>query len=273
MSWQPLSCSECAIPARFERYGNVGMAGSLGVSWVCPRCGQRMLDVVPLHEGLPTPGMCLNCATPLAGAGACPSCGVDRDALLPAIHAACGDPPELGAALELIDRGLIRLATNAIDLRLELEPDDGDAWLARAEMLGERGVAWLRRAIEREPERAAPYAALHGLLARAKDYVGALAALDAMLELDDGSARANLQHARAELLCTLERADEGLAAIDEALALDDTSARWHYVRGWALGQLGELEAARAAMLRVLELSLDDPAARRALAQLDAALAG
>jgi tetratricopeptide (TPR) repeat protein len=257
---------------RFERYGNVGMPGTVGVAWLCPQCDKRSLDLCPMHTELPSPGMCLNCASALEGADACLACGVARSPLVAAITDTCGAPPALAAALELIDRGLIRLAANAIDLRLEQVPDDNDTWLAKAEMLGEHGVDLLRRAIAREPERLALHVALYGLLGQRKDQAGAIAALDGALPLATGSQRAHLQHVKAELCCTLERGEEGLEAIDEALLDDPSSPRRHYVRGWALGMLGQLEQARAAMRRVLELQPGEPSAVRALAQLDQALA-
>ncbi len=275
MSWAPPTCSDCQIPTRFDRYGNAGMPGTIGVAWVCPQCDKRVLDLCPTHSELPSPGMCLNCGAPLADTSLCPACGVDRSALVESITAACGSPPALSAALELIDRGLIRLAANAIDLRLELVPEDNDTWLAKAEMLGLQGEAMLRRAIAREPDRLALPVALHGLLAQRKDYAGALLALEAALALAEANQRPALLHAKAELACTLERGDEALAAIDEALAdpLGEAAnnPRWHYVRGWALGILGELELAREAMLAALALSPDDAPTQRALAQIKAAL--
>ncbi|MFV8755213.1 hypothetical protein ACNOYE_32085 [Nannocystaceae bacterium ST9] len=264
MSWEPLTCGTCRIPMRFERYGNTGIAGTVGVAWLCPRCGSRSLDVCPMHGEPPGPGMCLDCGRSLEGAEVCPDCGAERAGLVAAIDEACGSPPSLNAALELIDRGLIRLAANAIDLRIELVPDDSDAWLAKAEMLGERGEAMLRRACEREPDRLSLPIALHGLLVQRKDQAGALLALDVALPLSTGPHRGSLQTARAELLCALERADEALLAIDEALLVDSSIPRRHYLRGWALGMLGELEQARDAMLRVLELAPADPSATRAL---------
>lgn len=271
MSWEPHTCSDCKIPARFERYGNVGMPGTIAVAWVCPRCDKRSLILCPTHTELPAPGSCLNCGTPLDGAEVCSACGVDRSSRIALITRTCGSPPVLATALELIDRGLIRLAGSAIDLRLEQVPDDNDTWLAKAEMLGDRGIDFLRRAIAREPERLAVHLALHGLLEQRKDHAAAILALDAALPLSTGRQRAELHHAKAELCCTLERAEEGLAAIDEALLDDDSNPRLHYVRGWALGMLGHLYETRKEMLRVLELAPGDPAALRALRQIEQAL--
>lgn len=262
---------------RFERYGNAGMPNMIGVAWLCPQCDKRSLDLVPMHTELPSAGMCFNCGiapavgTAPAGVDPCPACGVERAPLIAAITQACGSPPTLSAALELIDRGLIRLAANAIDLRLEQVPDDSDTWLAKAEMLGLQGEAMLRGASAREPDRLAVHVALQGLLAQRKDYAAAILALDHALPLSTGHHHARLLHAKAELLCMLERAEDALETIDEALLADSSIARWHYVRGWALGMLGELEPARESMVRVLELAPDDPSAARALMQIDQAL--
>jgi tetratricopeptide (TPR) repeat protein len=255
----------------FERYGNVGMPGTIGVAWLCPRCNKRALDLCPLHAELPTPGMCLNCATPLEGEDRCPACGLDRSPLVAAITAACGSPPALAAARSLIEQGLFRLAANAIDLRLEQVPDDSDAWKAKAEMLQDRGIDLLRRAIAREPGRLAIRMALERLLTMRKDYAASIQVLDAALPLATGKQRAELMHTKAELCCTLERGEEGLAAIDEALAHDDSIPRLHYVRGWALGMIGRVHEGCAAMRRVLELAPNDPAAERALEQFERAL--
>ena len=272
MSWAPEVCGSCHVPCTFERYGGFDAPNMIAVSWACPQCHKRILDLVPLHTELPTPGMCLNCGHSLDGATSCASgCGVERQPIVDEIERELGLPPKLEEATRLYQGGLIRLFANAIDLRLEIVPDDAHAWLARARLLAEPDV-WLRRGIAREPHRLAIRIALQWLLSARDDHEGALEVLDGALELHSGVELARLQHMRADLLCRLERGDEALAAIDVALLDDAANPSRHYVRGWALGLLGRLQEARVAMLRVLELVPDSEPAMRSLAKIDAALA-
>src|SRR5690606_12912641 len=85
--------------------------------------------------------------------GHCPACGVDRPALIERVHAHCGSPPQLDAIADLIDRGLFRVAFNAVDLRLEQAPNHPPTLALKAKLLTEverpaAAVPLLRRALD-----------------------------------------------------------------------------------------------------------------------------
>ena len=142
MSWEPLTCSTCQREAAFERIGSMGTPDTFAVSWQCPGCDARLVDVVPVGVLVPVSGCCLNCGSQVDEAGECQACGVPRPPLVVAIHAACGDPPSVEAAQQLGARGLVRLGLNALDLRLETQPDDREAWLAKARVLNSVGLGF-----------------------------------------------------------------------------------------------------------------------------------
>ncbi|HLT35434.1 MAG TPA: tetratricopeptide repeat protein [Enhygromyxa sp.] len=282
MSWEPLICSECKVEAAFERVGQFNPPHSFGVSWLCPSCGARLLDVVPVGVDVPSPGCCLNCGATVDGEQVCGACGLPRAPLVVAIHQHCGDPPEIAAAEALAARGLIRLALNAVDLRLESRPDDPEAWMAKARMLGSVGLgaktaAPIERALEltlaRDPDDLQARVDLYSLLHNQRRFDEALAQLDLALPRLAPGDRVRSLTARAELLCQLQREGEALASVEQALEHMPDDPRTLYTHGWALANLGRLAEARVSMARVVELEPDNGAAARALAQIDAALAG
>ncbi|MFO7561607.1 MAG: tetratricopeptide repeat protein [Enhygromyxa sp.] len=346
MSWEPLVCSNCEVEAEFERVGRIDAPDTFAVAWLCGSCGGRLLDLVPIGVERPVPGACLNCGGVVDAGGVCGECGLSRPALVAAIREQCGDPPAIAAAEHLAARGLLRLALNALDLRLESCPDDPQSWTAKARMLdsvgfgarcvvpleralalgggddlrlslavalaaGEqheravatfaeyldaapagasRSLAWTRqarslralgreleaeqalaRALAEDPDDLQARVDLYTLRHAQRRFAEALTELDRALPRLEFGARVHLLRSRADLLCELERAEEGLATIDEVLEHTPDDPRALYIRGWALGLLGRLAEARTAIGRVRELEPDNPAAARALAQIDAAL--
>ncbi|HVI03448.1 MAG TPA: tetratricopeptide repeat protein [Enhygromyxa sp.] len=348
MSWEPLVCSKCEVEAEFERVGQLTPPTSVGVSWLCRSCGARLLDVVFLGVDVPVPGACLNCGAAVDAEGQCGECGVPRPWLVAAIHEHCGDPPDIIAAEQLAERGLLRLACNAIDLRLESHAHEPESWLAKAEIFRHAGLtsrmilpleralalgatldtwislgvtlaqsdqheravaafatyldsapggahrsfAWSRRArslrvlgrdaeaeqllaraLAEDPDDLQARVDLYTILHGQRRHAEALAQLDRALPRLDFDIRISLLPARAELLCELDRETEALKTVEEALEHTPDNPRALYNHGRALALLGKLERARASLARVLEFEPDNPAAKRAIAQIDAALHG
>lgn len=124
-----------------------------GLYWECQRCGGRVLELCPTGVDDPRPGGCLNCGAAVERDGRCPECKVSRPEALARVHAHCGSPPQLAAVRELSERGLFRVAFNAIDLLLEQRPNDPAALRAKGKLLSEvqrheQAVPLLRRALD-----------------------------------------------------------------------------------------------------------------------------
>ena len=66
------------IAVTFEFVGRLiaNDESNYGVSWICPACQSRALDVCPVGPVIPTPNGCLNCGDPTDPEGRCNSCGV-----------------------------------------------------------------------------------------------------------------------------------------------------------------------------------------------------
>lgn len=154
MSWSPPQCPQCSsFATRFDRALTSGPPNLYGLYWECQRCHAQLLELCPGGVDNPRPGGCLNCGDSVDADGHCHECGVDRPVVLERVHAHCGSPPRLETFAELGERGLFRVAFNAVDLCLEQAPDDPRLLLAKAKLLIEvqRPLAaeiLLRRAIE-----------------------------------------------------------------------------------------------------------------------------
>lgn len=154
MSWSPPQCPSCSNPStRFESTTPHSPPEAFGLYWECDRCNTRVLELCPMGVDDPKPGGCLNCGAQVDADGCCPACGVVRAHVLERVHAHCGSPPRLEAVRDLIDEGLFRVAFNAVDLRLEQQPNDAPTLIAKGKLLievcrAERAVPLLRRAIE-----------------------------------------------------------------------------------------------------------------------------
>jgi tetratricopeptide (TPR) repeat protein len=116
-----------------------------------------VLELCPTGVDDPRPGGCLNCGAVIDASGTCRECEVERSELVDRVHAHCGAPPQLDAIEDVAEQGLFRLAFNAVDLRLEGQPDDPATLVSKAKLLTkvhrpENAVPLLRRAIERGVE-------------------------------------------------------------------------------------------------------------------------
>jgi tetratricopeptide (TPR) repeat protein len=232
MSWEPLVCSKCEVEAEFDRVGEFNPPQNFGVSWLCRSCGARLLDIVPVGVDVPVPGSCLNCGALVGPTGNCEECGLPRSRLLATIHEQCGDPPEIAAAEQLAARGLLRLALNALDLRLESRPNDPEAWLAKARMLGNVGltarcIVPLERALALGADHDARLS-LGVALAASSQHERAVAAFGEYLEAAArGSHRAFAWSRQARSLRALSREAEAEQTLERALTEnpDDLQAR------------------------------------------------
>jgi Tfp pilus assembly protein PilF len=99
----------------------------------------------------PTPDCCLNCGATRTS-DRCSECGVEHQVLVDRVREHCELPPRTDKILALRDRGLFRLAFNAVALRRLADPNDLEALTARAKLLTdverpEQAVPLLRRVI------------------------------------------------------------------------------------------------------------------------------
>jgi hypothetical protein len=79
MSVAPPICRDCQRETVFDGVGPFppGEELNYGVSWRCPDCGKRSLDVCPLGPLAPDPDSCLNCGQSFGEDGQfCPDCGM-----------------------------------------------------------------------------------------------------------------------------------------------------------------------------------------------------
>lgn len=282
----------------FERYGTMGP--TFAVSWVCPQCDARLLDVCsPLLVEIQA-GQCLNCGELPVPHESC-SCGVGRAALVAQVHERFGDPPALDRIDELFARGYARSAFNALDLRLETHAN-AETWLAKAKLsvdvgLLEPSTVFFERALatgativhrlslakvlarlERHGEAAELYAGYlddapsgphrglaHIGLSRSLHATGQLERAEAQLRLALDETPDDIQ-ARTDLhtlLSALGRPREALAELERAIAgLNESNARQLWpARAELLCELERGEEAVELTTVLLEGTPDDPRLR------------
>jgi TolB-like protein/Tfp pilus assembly protein PilF len=163
-----------------------------------------------------------------------------------------------------------RRAKDALEKALALDPAYAPAWAALAEavyMLGdafggtaaavaegqERGKAAAERAVALAPDLADGYVAratIRRLLSW--DWPGAQADLERALSINPGDAVARKEY--ADLLATLGRVPEAITALRKAAEIDPLSGRIWNALGRCYSDTGQLELARSAFSRALEIS-------------------
>lgn len=99
------------------------------------RCRALTAEPCPVGPVGRRPGDCLDCGAPIGSDGVCRRCGIEQAALVARVHAHCGAPPQLDAIRQVAGQGLVRVAFNALELRLTERPEDLDTLLAKARLL------------------------------------------------------------------------------------------------------------------------------------------
>lgn len=190
MSWSQPQCPECSsTTTRFESAVAFGPPDTYGVLWRCERCNVRTLELCGLGREIPEPGACLNCGDPVDASGRCRDCNIPRAAMVARVHQHCGSPPQLDAIESLAEQGRLRLAINAVDLRLETDPNDPPTLTVKAKLMTEicrpaRAVPLLRRAIELGSTEPGLAISLGVALADSGDHEQALRIYEAHLETE-----------------------------------------------------------------------------------------
>src|SRR5689334_16982924 len=140
MSIAPLGpCQNCksALVVEFIARMSASDESNYGVSWICPTCKSRALDVCPVGPVIPTANGCLNCGSPLDVHARCSGCGM-RDATMLAWFG-IGDGAPLDAANRDLSRGLIRRALGRINHLLRDDASAVDAWRFKARAYDQLG--------------------------------------------------------------------------------------------------------------------------------------
>ncbi|MBI2391011.1 MAG: tetratricopeptide repeat protein, partial [Deltaproteobacteria bacterium] len=132
-------------------------------------------------------------------------------------------------------------------------------------------ISSYQRAVQLDPCLTAHWINYERLLARQRRWPDAVAVADRALAVVPRAESVELLLAKANAENEQEQAEAGLSTADAALALEPDHPRALYLRGWALGMLGRLADAQAAMLRLLEIDPTSAAARSALEKIEAVM--
>src|SRR4029453_18494779 len=104
-------CETCGVTSVYERATRLPSEpteATYAVSWLCPRCNERALDVCPTGPVVPSKTSCLNCGGEMRPA--CVACGMselDTTAYFE-LGRLSGDP--VADAIEDAGKGLLRRA-------------------------------------------------------------------------------------------------------------------------------------------------------------------
>jgi tetratricopeptide (TPR) repeat protein len=224
-----------------------GQENIYAVAWRCPAGHGSSLDVCPIGPLVPARSLCLNCGAPYladTGDARCDACGLTRAACPAALgltDAASADA--VAAAQAAFARGLFRRGIAILNQALQTKIGLLEAWHMKARFLNSLGF---NRTAAETIDRALPLVA-------------------------DASDRIALLEEESFLWAECERGEEALRCANAAGALGSNSIRTNYLRGRALGLLGQLEAARDQMHIVLGLDPDNADGRRALGMIEAAI--
>lgn len=282
MSIAPLGpCSKCESPLTFEFVGRLiaNDESNYGVSWICPACQSRALDVCPVGPVIPTPNGCLNCGDPTDAEGRCNSCGVLEAKALAWFGVAADAEPALVAAKRDASKGLIRRALGRINHLLRDQPTDVDAWQFKARVYQDLGfhataARMLRHAAE-VTRRPAFLVSAGFSLQELQQHDAAIEVFRAALAAapdDETAAMAWCNLGNAHM--ALDRTAEAEDAFKRAIELEPRRAQ-HAINHYALlVKLDRRRDAIAALHRGLRAA-SDPHARatlqRALAHANAEL--
>jgi tetratricopeptide (TPR) repeat protein len=280
MSWSPPHCPQCSSsPTRFESAIAFGPPSAFGVAWTCPDCKFRILELCSLGPDFPKPGACLNCGEAVELDGRCSDCRVHRPAMIERVRSRCGpadaDPnaalvPSLEAIAAIAEQGLLRLAFNAVDLRLEAMPNDPSTLIAKAKLMSEvcrpgRAVVLLRRAIDLGAREPGLMIRLGVALADSGNPKAAMRIYEAELEHEtDEHLRAIAMTNIGGCLSSLGRREEGEVWHRRAIATapENLGPRWNLFANLLLR--GRYDAALEVVEQTIELPVVDQSERENL---------
>jgi tetratricopeptide (TPR) repeat protein len=129
MSATPYVCETCGVTCVHERAARLpdeNGEATYGVAWLCPRCGERALDVCPTGPVVPDKTACFNCGGAMQPA--CVACGMTQQetTIFFALDRLSADP--MAEAVAEANRGLFRRALAILNLALVRDRANPRAW-------------------------------------------------------------------------------------------------------------------------------------------------
>jgi tetratricopeptide (TPR) repeat protein len=129
MSATPYVCETCGVTCVYERAARLPgetSEATYGVSWLCPRCNERALDVCPTGPIVPSKTSCLNCGGAMQPA--CALCGMSQGetGMFFELERVSADP--VADAIEDAGKGLFRRALALLNLALLRDPANPRTW-------------------------------------------------------------------------------------------------------------------------------------------------
>jgi len=279
MSVAPLGpCSTChaALTVEFVARMAAEDESTYAVSWICPACKSRALDICPVGPVIPTANCCLNCGC-MPGDDRCSGCGMQEATVLAWFGIDDGAPVE--AAHRDASKGLLRRALARVNRQLRDEPGAVDAWQFKARIYQQLGfhataARMLRHAAEATHTPALLVSAGFSLQ-ELKQHDAAVDVYRAYLgTTPEGEFAAAAWCNLGNALAALDRDAEAEDALKQAIELEPNRAT-HAINYYVLLQkLGRSRDAIGQLKRGLRIT-GDPATRmtllRALAHMHAEL--
>lgn len=139
MSVATLQCSKCHHDCRYEslRQFPPNQQATYAVSWLCPQCGYRAVDVCNLGPLVPQPDSCLNCGElHHQEQDQCPGCGLTRPEAMTFLHLASTPRQDIvSAAQEAFQRGWFQHGMALANQSLQHDFGNTGAWQVKTSFL------------------------------------------------------------------------------------------------------------------------------------------
>jgi tetratricopeptide (TPR) repeat protein len=223
MSFNPLVCEDCNIECVFEQIGLLPgeqAFSTVGVSWKCPKCSSRSLDMCFLGLNVPQKKGCLNCGE-LYQSDSCQGCGQTK--AQEEKYFSYSSKDEAAKDLyNIFNRGLVRRAFLVANYILREDLTHEEAWKFKASGLNFLGLKDQRLNLFKEALAAGAPLSLLLSYGRALHDRGqfqeALDIYDKYLSSSQTEKKAVVLSYKANSMVALEKYDEAeklfLAAID-----------------------------------------------------------
>ena len=153
MSATPYVCDTCGVVCVYERAARLpGESGeaTYGVSWLCPRCDERALDVCPRGPVVPGKTSCLNCGGAMQPQ--CVACGMSEEEtrVFFEMYRVAADP--IDDAIDDASKGLLRRALAFLNSVIVRDATNPRVWEEKGKIyqtigLNQAAVASYERAL------------------------------------------------------------------------------------------------------------------------------
>ena len=230
MSSHPLSCKRCSVECVFERAAPWPAMGEAGyaVSWVCPKCNQRSVDLCPLGPLVPNENSCLNCGgqfDPAPNANAiCAGCGLPRGGVAASLGIEPVPADPCGLAMGQLKTGLLRRAIGQLNQALAKDRSLELAWSMKLQFLQQLGYLKAERTLLQNAIEVSGPTSLYFSLGYNYQQTGSDAeAVEAykgyLAKVPDGNVAAVASSNQANSLARLGRSDEAERLYKQAIDL------------------------------------------------------